>query len=616
MATARTGRVLEDEATALAMAQEVLRSFEEDFARQLHREGQLLRVTAALLGFTVCGALTFLGSAALPVLSIGPVKVAFGSALGAFGGSHWAARSSELETRRQGVAKSWEVGANSLVAIAGSFPPKPTIRRLKRIVKWAHQLLARPGALSGDWRVAVFLEVACGFAPWAQRAYFERQKSTVESRSQSLRHLLPLYRFLQRSATAQVAVELCSSLAARRASSSTQDGEREGFQGPPKSSSAGTPGDADYGDGDRDRRCLALAIVLQTITALDSLDDMTYDRLAKGLDLNKESATFCSSWMSTKRRSAAGRRQLQHILRSGRAVLRPLEIRETLTSIPPMVLPGDIEVEEELGDEDAEFVSITDSVREDLEGSGYVQRRAEFHKGTGEHSWGLTDPWNYKLRSLSYFEDGSKIPSGPAMLELIDVDVSRISALGPIFESAKHSDFSYQALRRQGDARFLWIWNLVLPPYQAVLTAALDPAAAWLQNDMCPQGLVWRRFLAADSEERKAKLKVIFSVEVGPWVLKKVAIKKPTLIGKKLSMASYYVPEDYIEITMDVTNGGKGGGYEEMVTGMVLRHVKSLECSVCCLLEATEQDELPECALFAAHFSHVDFGKMRMMTAI
>ncbi|CAL1137940.1 unnamed protein product [Cladocopium goreaui] len=189
------------------------------------------------------------------------------------------------------------------------------------------------------------------------------------------------------------------------------------------------------------------------------------------------------------------------------------------------------------------------------------------------------------------------------MLELIDVDVSRIGALGPIFESAKHSDFSYQALRRQGDARFLWIWNLVLPPYQAVLTAALDPAAAWLQNDMCPQ-------------ERKAKLKVIFSVEVGPWVLKKVAIKKPTLIGKKLSMASYYVPEDYIEITMDVTNGGKGGGYEEMVTGMVLRHVKSLECSVCCLLEATEQDELPECALFAAHFSHVDFGKMRMMTAM
>eukprot|EP00435_Cladocopium_sp_Y103_P001937 s516_g1.t1 len=347
-------------------------------------------------------------------------------------------------------------------------------------------------------------------------------------------------------------------------------------------------------------------------------DPVTYDRLAKGLDLNKESAgTFCSSWMrSTKRRSAAGRRQLQHILRSGRAVLRPVEIRETLTSIPPMVLPGDIEVEEELGDEDAEFVSITDSVREDLEGSGYVQRRAEFHKGTGEHSWGLTDPWNYKLRSLSYFEDGSKIPSGPAMLELIDVDVSRIGALGPIFESAKHSDFSYQALRRQGDTRFLWIWNLVLPPYQAVLTAALDPTAAWLQNEKCPQALVWRRFLAANSEERKAKLKVIFSVEVGPWVLKKVAIKKPTLIGTKLSMASYYVPEDYIEITLDVTNGGKGGGYEEMVTGMVLRHVKSLVCSVCCLLEATEQDELPECALFAAHFSHVDFGKMRMMTAI
>ena len=75
-------------------------------------------------------------------------------------------------------------------------------------------------------------------------------------------------------------------------------------------------------------------------------------------------------------------------------------------------------------------------------------------------------------------------------------------------------------------------------------------------------------------------------------------------------MASHHVPKDYVEITLDVTNGGKGGGYEEMVTSMVLRHVKSLECGLCCLLEATEQDELPECALFAARFSHVDFSKM------
>eukprot|EP00435_Cladocopium_sp_Y103_P013408 s4372_g3.t1 len=69
--------------------------------------------------------------------------------------------------------------------------------------------------LPHSWHVYIFLldikvaglftscdsqsEDASEYRPWAQRAYFQRQKSTVESRSQSLRHLLPLYRFLQRS---------------------------------------------------------------------------------------------------------------------------------------------------------------------------------------------------------------------------------------------------------------------------------------------------------------------------------------------------------------------------------------------------------------------------------
>ncbi|CAK9021270.1 Uncharacterized protein SCF082_LOCUS15267, partial [Durusdinium trenchii] len=309
-----------DEVTAAAMSSEVLRSFEEDFAWHLHREGQMLRISAAVLGFAGAGALTFLGSAALPFLSIGPLKVALTSAFGALGGSHWAGRQSELETRRQGVAKSWEAGANALVAIAGSFPPRPTIRRLKRIVKWAHRLLARPGALAGDWRLAVFIEVACAFAPWAQRVYFERHRSKSGGtlRYQSLLHLLPLYRFLQRSAAAQVAQELCSSLAARRGSGWEEEDERP-RTGPPE------------------RRCLALATVLQTIAALETLDDVAYDRLTRGLDLHKDGSSWFSWMRSMKRRNALGRRQLQNIMRAGRAVLRPMEIRDSLTSIPPMV---------------------------------------------------------------------------------------------------------------------------------------------------------------------------------------------------------------------------------------------------------------------------------------
>mmetsp|Transcript_13330 Transcript_13330/g.30399 ORF Transcript_13330/g.30399 Transcript_13330/m.30399 type:complete len:156 (+) Transcript_13330:1-468(+) len=151
-----------------------------------------------------------------------------------------------------------------------------------------------------------------------------------------------------------------------------------------------------------------------------------------------------------------------------------------------------------------------------------------------------------------------------------------------------------------------------MPPYQTIMPAALDPSAAWLLDKTSPEARVWHRFLNASPEEQRSKLKVIFSVETGPWVVKKVAIKKPTLIGKKISMASRYVPNEYLECTLDVTNGGKGGGYEEMVTRMVLRHVKSLEMGFCCLIEATQEDELPECALFSCFVSHPDFERMAL----
>ena len=106
------GRRLEAYESA-AMAQEVLRSFEEDFAWRLHREAQLLRATCALLGFAALGAVGLGAAAALPLL-VGPAKVAVAAVAGGLGGCQWARRQSEEETQRQGVANCWEAGANAL----------------------------------------------------------------------------------------------------------------------------------------------------------------------------------------------------------------------------------------------------------------------------------------------------------------------------------------------------------------------------------------------------------------------------------------------------------------------------------------------------------------------
>eukprot|EP00930_Biecheleria_cincta_P020740 TRINITY_DN15528_c0_g2_i1.p1 TRINITY_DN15528_c0_g2~~TRINITY_DN15528_c0_g2_i1.p1 ORF type:complete len:704 (+),score=119.21 TRINITY_DN15528_c0_g2_i1:206-2113(+) len=622
------------------MAHEVKRSFEEDFARHLVKEAQLLQVLCGTLGCIGAGALSYLGLAALPVLALGPVKVALASVLGGAGGCQWACQWSHMEGERQGVAASWGPGASALAAIAGTSPPRPTSRRLKRVVKWAFRLLSRPGALSGEWRFAVFIEAACSFAPWAQRAHFlhatrkdgsTRAKAMEggEAASQSLRHLLPLYRFLQRRIVVEVALDLCSAVAAayglrrERTASVVTELPEPGATRSRLGSELGATGGPGATALTSDRRCLALATVLATLGALDAVSEASRDRLRKGLSLEAGQERrgvmrgVLDRWQRWKRskRPSISRQQTNQRLRrlgsAGRMVLRPTEVREILSSVPPMVLPGDADLAEDSDDEAAEFLSISDG-SEDPEGpgSGYEQRCQGLVKGGESHSWDCCDPSIFKLRSVSYFVDAKKESSGPSMLELVDIDISRIGPHGPVFTSATHEDFSHEAFRRRGDQRFLFIWNWVIPPYQCVITAALNPLAPWLQDEASPQARTWKRFLDAEPEERRSKLKCIFCVETGPWVVRKLAIKKPTLVGKKLAMASHHVPDDYIEITMDVTNGGKGGGYEEMVTGMVLKHVKHMEMCICCLLEATEEDELPETALFAGNVRFVDFEKM------
>eukprot|EP00971_Amphidinium_carterae_P330385 6463379-Amphidinium_carterae.1 len=58
---------------------------------------------------------------------------------------------------------------------------------------------------------------------------------------------------------------------------------------------------------------------------------------------------------------------------------------------------------------------------------------------------------------------------------------------------------SHPVLRR---VRFFFVVNFVVRPYQAVMTAALDPDATWLKADT-PQRRVWTRFLEMSPKERQ-----------------------------------------------------------------------------------------------------------------
>merc|ERR1719316_1069284 len=123
-------------------------------------------------------------------------------------------------------------------------------------------------------------------------------------------------------------------------------------------------------------------------------------------------------------------------------------------------------------------------------------------RGQKDHQWDCFDPAQYNVRSETYLSDRVKEPSGPTLLELVNMDMFLIPPDGPIQRTATHRDCYRMNAMKQGDDRFLFIVNWIFAPYQGVLTAALDPQSPWLVNDT-PQGRVWNRFLEASLQEQK-----------------------------------------------------------------------------------------------------------------
>jgi hypothetical protein len=188
------------------------------------------------------------------------------------------------------------------------------------------------------------------------------------------------------------------------------------------------------------------------------------------------------------------------------------------------------------------------------------------------------------------------------MTELVNVDFMKIGDGGPIWRACDHPDMFPTHHRASGDGRFLVILNWVFPPYQCVITGALDPRAPWLLDAESPQSRVWRKFLQADDVGRRDVFKMIGSVEEGPWLVKRALPKKPVLIGKKVRMDTHVEPGQHLEIVFDVSSGKA----EQYATGIVCGSLKRVQLAFSALVEARDEAELPESLLISATALNLD----------
>lgn len=573
------------------------------------------------LGAVGAGIGSVLGVAAIGVAP--PLAVA--ALMGGAGGYTWAKREGRKEMK-----KNKKRGSEEAVVV-----DNPTLRRLKYVVKWGQWQLLEFEDRAPESRCLVVDEVVNAFSQWVQKMFLLRASGSTCSESDPaawdvLRHLAPLYYFLQWRASMEAVVQSAELVA-------------NAFEN-------------DCADAICAGRCqVVFPTILETISALD--------RLSNGALAQLQRATSVVKQDEAQEISRAHRRQrLQKIVDSLRGTLERADVQRAMaerrfsaeakapeetetsedglgsdsprTQCDELVVPPE-GIEDESGDadfcedggDDAYFSAGSDdeaaspgevasprrppaTPASDAKIARISQRHSEtFPRGPASqhHSWdGFSATTTFDLRSETYLTDRRKVRCGPPLFELVSIDWTWIGASGPTWVASEHPDYYPRHMKEVlHDRRMLFVQNWVLPPYQCVMTAAVDQDAPWYRDPDSPQRRLWDRFLEM-GQDRKDLFKIICVVEEGPWLVRRVIPKGlPVLIGRKLETISHHKPGEYVELVLNISSNPS----DATKTAFALKALKTLSLVVGMLLEARNEDELPEQLAVLTSFHHPDPAK-------
>mmetsp|Transcript_78501 Transcript_78501/g.138249 ORF Transcript_78501/g.138249 Transcript_78501/m.138249 type:complete len:631 (-) Transcript_78501:112-2004(-) len=589
--------------------------FESDFGEYIKERTRKQNLKLGAVGAGIGGAV---GWMAAPILLPGlTVAALVGAASGYSLSKHWGKQELQREVGDPDAEGAEPAGDAS--------QGLPTMRRLKFMVRWCLWQLRDYEQAPAEARHAVLDEVTRVFSPWVQQLYLLRTKSAFDDAAETAEvqdHLAPFFFLLHRKSVVET-IESAAVTLGRAFDKGTVD-------------SVGA-----------ERARVIFPIILETISSLDRVSPATMEQLLK---IAAASAKLQSSFSDQRSHL---RRRLQLIVSSIRAVVErddvqksladpkfcihkgprptiriplpsegehdcgvsnaPSSPAESVASIRPGIEPLQLPpIGAEQDDDEEVFLSMSDGSDNEsakpsrtasakIKTSGIKARCQAYARGHKKHSWNVGDVANWPIRSETYFKDRRKLPCCSPMLELLHCDWVALGET-PIRKVSEHKDFFPALARKDGDERFFFVLNFVIGSFQAVITMALKPDAPWLANSDSPQARVWNAFLDGDDEKRAERLKLILSVDEGPWLVKRAFIKKPMLICKLLNASFHHKPNDYFEVDFEPTNGP--------TIGMVLNSMKRSVLSCALLIEAKELEELPENLLATAVSNYVEPGRI------
>ena len=262
-------------------------------------------------------------------------------------------------------------------------------------------------------------------------------------------------------------------------------------------------------------------------------------------------------------------------------------------------------MEDDVHSLDEEQASVTDDeilVDEEREQKATLSSPLPHYPANGGTScWSKPNDNLFRVRSATYLHDRVKAPSGPAPFRCRGVDVWITD--NPERNIARHP--SVMGGKLEDEDTFLV--NFLLPfgnfvAYFGIPTLEQFPPK--LQR-------VWTKFVQGDQEYRDARLKLLPLVVEGPWIVKAAVGPgtAPALLGKVIPLQYYFrSPTDHrkgiYEVDIIITASRIAKGILSVVKG----HTKALSIAFAFIIEASEEDDLPETVLcsFQLHSLHLE----------
>ena len=144
---------------------------------------------------------------------------------------------------------------------------------------------------------------------------------------------------------------------------------------------------------------------------------------------------------------------------------------------------------------------------------------------------------SFRLRGVSYLEDGVKVPSAPFLFRLLLIDLFK-SKLMTTNICARPDNRVFQAWKR-GETDFYFVLNIMVPIKDG---HTLSYVAYWkgdpqIFKQSSPFAKIATKFFDGDDDEfRNNRFKLIPRVVKGPYIVKLAVKDKPTLLGNKTAI--------------------------------------------------------------------------------